>query len=120
LLVIKQANVTLMVKDMRKALNFYTSTLGLKIKAQYGDEFAQLEAPGTIIALHPAVKGGPKPGDAQGLSIGFAVDDIEKTAAELTQKGVRLSKISDDGPVRLAHFKDADGYPLYLSQSKWG
>lgn len=117
---IKQANVTLMVGDIKKAIQFYTGVLGLKLKAQYGEEFAHIEVPGAIIALHPARKGGPKPSDVQTVSIGFAVDDIEKTVTQLKRKGVKFSKVTDDGPVKLAHFKDADGYPLYLSQSKWG
>jgi len=64
---IKQANVTMMVSDMKMAVKFYTGTRGLKLKAQYGDEFAQVEALGTIIALHPAGKSGPRPGDTQSL-----------------------------------------------------
>jgi lactoylglutathione lyase len=117
---IKGANVTVMVGDMKKAVRFYTGTLGLKLKAQYGDEFAQVEAPGTIIALHPANKNAPKRGNSQSLSIGFAVDDLEKTMIELKKKGVEFSRISDDVQVRLAFFTDTDGNPLYLSQSKWG
>jgi len=31
--------------------------------------------------------------------------------AELKSKGVKFSGIIDDGPVKLAHFKDADGLP---------
>jgi len=117
---IKEANVTVMVSDMKKAVKFYTETLGLEVKAQWGDEFAQLKAPGTIIALHPSVKGGAKPGDSKSLSIGFSVDGLEKAVAELKKKGVKFTKVTDDGPVRLAFFVDPDGNPLYLSESKWG
>ena len=117
---ISQANVTVMVADMNRAIKFYTETLGLKLKAHYGDQFAQVEAPGVIIALHPASKGGPRPGNSESLSIGFAVDNLEKAMGELKAKGVPFSKVTDDAQVRLAFFTDADGNPLYLSQSKWG
>jgi len=33
---------------------------------------------------------------------------------------VRFLRTTDDNQVRLAFFTDADGNPLYLSQSKWG
>jgi catechol 2,3-dioxygenase-like lactoylglutathione lyase family enzyme len=116
---IKQANVTVMVRDMKRAVEFYTKTLGLKLKAQYGKEFAQVEASGTIIALHPASKTGKHDRDSLTLSIGFAVDDLDRTMTELKSKGVKFSKVSDDTQVKLAFFTDPDGNPLYLSQSKW-
>ena len=115
----KEANVTVMVSDMKKAVKFYKDTLGLEVKAQWGDEFAQLTAPGTIIALHPAVKGGAKPGSSESLSIGFAVKSLDKAMADLKAKGVEFSRVTDDGPVKLAFFGDPEGNPLYLSESKW-
>lgn len=115
----KEANVTLMVSDMKEAVKFYKETLGLEVKAQWGDEFAQLTAPGATIALHPAVKGGPDPSDSS-ISIGFAVDSLAKTMKELKAKGVKFSKVANDGPVKLAFFADPDGTPLYLSESRWG
>lgn len=115
---IKEANVTVMVTDMERAVKFYVGTLGLELKAQWGDQFAQVKAPGTVIALHPAVKGGARPGDSS-LSIGFSVDDLEKTMTEMKEKGVKFTRVSEDGPVKLAFFGDPDGNPLYLSQSKW-
>jgi len=109
-----------MVGDMKRAIKFYSDTMGLKLAAHYGDQFAQVEAPGTIIALHPASKGGPRPGNSESLSIGFAVENLDKAVAELKGKGVSFSRVADDTQVRLAFFTDPDGNPLYLSQSKWG
>jgi len=34
---IKEANVTVMVADMKRAINFYVAVLGLELKANYGD-----------------------------------------------------------------------------------
>ena len=115
---IKGANVTVMVDDMKRAIDFYTGTLGLKLKSRYGDDFAQVETPGTVIALHPRVKKAPS--SVSGISIGFEVDDLEKTMADLKQKGVSFSRTTDDAQVSLAFFSDLDGTPLYLSKSKWG
>jgi catechol 2,3-dioxygenase-like lactoylglutathione lyase family enzyme len=116
---IKSATVTVMVGNMENAVEFYTRTLGLELRARYGNEFAQVEAPGAVISLHPSIEGGSKPSNSQSLSIGFAVDDLDKTITELKSKGVQFSKISDDVQVRLAFFTDLDGNPLYLSESKW-
>ena len=117
---IKEANVTLMVSDMKKAVDFYVDLLGLKLKARYGDNFAQVEAPGTIIALHPTTGEGPRPRGSESISIGFAVNDLDKSKTELEGKGVKFSRIADDNQVRLAFFTDPDGNTLYLSQSRWG
>jgi catechol 2,3-dioxygenase-like lactoylglutathione lyase family enzyme len=117
---IKEANMTLMVSNIERSIRFYTEVLGLKLKARYGDQFAQIEAPGSIIALHPSSEKGPQPGKSESLSIGFAVDRLELAVEELKSKGVVFSRISDDVQVRLAFFTDPDGNPLYLSQTKWG
>jgi catechol 2,3-dioxygenase-like lactoylglutathione lyase family enzyme len=122
--VFKEANVTLMVGDMETTVRFYTVTLGLRLRARYGDHFAQVEAPGTIIALHPASDSGGSSAKEQGgsdrVSIGFAVSDLQATMDELKGKGVVFTRVTDDKQVRLAFFADPDGTPLYLSQNKWG
>ena len=113
-----RSSVTVMVSSMKDAIRFYTDTLGLKLKVNYGDNFAQVEGPGSVISLHPVTQNGPKAGDSESLSIGFTVDDLDRTMNELRAKGVNFSRVSDDGQVRLAFFSDPDGNPLYLSQSK--
>jgi catechol 2,3-dioxygenase-like lactoylglutathione lyase family enzyme len=124
--VFKEANVTLMVGDMETTVKFYTVTLGLRLRARYGDHFAQVEAPGTTIALHPASDSGgssAKKGQGEGsdrMSIGFAVSDLQATMDELKGKGVVFTRVTDDKQVRLAFFTDPDGTPLYLSQNRWG
>jgi catechol 2,3-dioxygenase-like lactoylglutathione lyase family enzyme len=123
--VFKEANVTLMVGDMETTVRFYTVTLGLRLRARYGDHFAQVEAPGTIIALHPAsdsrgTSAKKEQGGSDRMSIGFAVSDLQATMDELKGKGVVFTRVTDDKQVRLAFFTDPDGTPLYLSQNKWG
>jgi len=119
-LMIKEANVTLKVNDLEKSVRFYTDTSVLELKSRYGDNFVQVEAPGTIIALHPVTGDGPKPGHSESISVGFAVSDLDTAKAELESKGVKFSRTADDTQVGLAFFTDPDGNPLYLSQSKWG
>ena len=117
---IKEANVTVFVTNMEKAVRFYIDALGLKLKARYGDKFAQVEAPGTMIVLHPTSEKGLQPDRSGSMSIGFAVDNLDTSIEELGKKGVLFSRILDDVQVKLAFFTDPDGNPLYLSQSEWG
>ncbi len=109
-----------MVADMERSVRFYVDTLGLKLRNRYGNEFAQVLAPGTVIALHPVSKEASIVNPSDRMSIGFGVDHLDGVMAELKKKGVRFLRVSDDTQVRLAFFADPDGNALYLSESKWG
>jgi len=55
------------------------------------------------------------------VSLGFGVDHLESAMAALQGKGVQFKGgITEDPGVRLAHFADPDGTPLYLAQQVWG
>ena len=113
-------NVTVMVSDINRAVQFYVEKLGLTLKSSYADRFAEVQGGGLTIALHPAIENGPKPGNSESLSIGLGVDDLDQAMRILSGKGVTFGQPRNDGPVRLAFFKDPDGNPLYLSQmQKW-
>ena len=112
----RDANVTVMVSDLDKAVKFYTEVLSLKLIFLAKDNWATVSAPGLTIGLHPASEHGPKPGNSESLSIGLGIDDLEKSMEELKKRGVVFSHVLDDGPVRLAFFTDPDKNPLYLSQ----
>ncbi len=116
-----EANVTVMVSDLDRAVQFYTDVLGLTLKQRAGDGWAEIEAPGLIIGLHPATAHGSQPGQAGSLSIGLGVADLDAAMSALKAKGVQFAPhISEDGPVRLAFFGDPDHNPLYLSAPKQG
>jgi catechol 2,3-dioxygenase-like lactoylglutathione lyase family enzyme len=114
----KEANVTVIVSDMKRAIRFYEESIGLKLIANYGDHYAQIGAPGLTIGLHLAVKDGARPGRSESMSIGFGVENLDDAVSELQAKGVGFSRRSDSGAVRLAFFADPDGNPLYLSETK--
>lgn len=117
---IEEANVTVMVADMKRAIHFYVDVLGLELKANYGDHYAQVASPGVMIGLHPTTKGDPQPKSGS-LSIGFGVESLTAGMAELKAKGVAFSRVVDDRPTKLAFFADPDGNPLYLSETtRWG
>ena len=114
-----ESQVTLMVPDMNEAVRFYTETLGLHLKARYGDEFAVVEAPGLTIGLHPL----PTAQSPQSnlMSIGLGVESLETTMQQLSARGLRfIGPIREDPPIRIAYFAGPGGTPLYLcEQSEW-
>ncbi len=112
----KGGNVTVMVFDLDKAVDFYTKTLGLKLELHAKGNWATITAPGITIGLHPASEHGPKPGNSESLSIGLEVEDLSLAMEELKEKGVKFGYVMDDKEVKLAFFKDPDNNPLYLAQ----
>jgi catechol 2,3-dioxygenase-like lactoylglutathione lyase family enzyme len=111
-------NVTLMVSDFNRAVRFYTETLGLLLKSRAGDAWAEVQAPGLTIGLHPAGEQGPQPGQASSFSIGLEVEKLDTAMAALKEKGVEFVHTVDDKAARFAFFSDPDGTPLYLAELK--
>ena len=115
---ILSANVTLMVKDMDRAVEFYTITLGLKAGKRYGNHWAEIEAPGVLIGLHPKPKQMPDitiPDKV--MSIGFLVEDLEKAKLRLSDSNI-VYYTEEDSMMSFAMFEDPDGNRLYFSQYK--
>jgi catechol 2,3-dioxygenase-like lactoylglutathione lyase family enzyme len=113
----QQCNVTVMVADMERSIEFYTRALGLPLGFRAGNEWAQIEAPGLTIGLHPA-RELPSTVDASGhqsMSLGFGVQDLAATITQLRQRGVALpDPPTSVGRDRIINFADPDGTPLYL------
>ena len=114
-----EANLTLMVGDMQRSIDFYTAKLGLKLLANYGGHFAQVQAPGVKLGLHPR-RGAAPAAKGDGMSLGLRVDDLDAAAAALEARGVALRRSDADRGSRQAFFSDPDGYPLYLIEIKFG
>ena len=112
-----ESQITLMVPDMAEAVRFYTESLGLRLKARYGDEFAMIEGPGLTIGLHPK----RAESQAPAMSIGLGVESLESAMEALTARGIKFDgAIREDPPIRVIHFSGPGGVPLYLvEQSQW-
>ena len=115
----KTGNVTVMVSDFERAVSFYTQVLGFTLKNRYGNEWADVSAPGVNIGLHP--DGGNARARGAALSIGFEVSSLDQAMQELRNKGVEFPQgVRDAGHLREAAFSDPDGTPLYLVEIKGG
>ena len=107
-----KTNITVQVSNLDQACNFYSETLGLTLTNRAGDHYAELESPGVKIGLHPA-SAEVKYGD--NISIGLGTLDFDGAVSDLEQAGLEV-QVTQDGPLRLAHFADPDGNPLYLAE----
>jgi lactoylglutathione lyase len=126
----KQIDYTMIiVSDMKRSVEFYADRLGIPLKFQSPD-WTEFDTGTTTLALHG---GGILPGEAVRdgqskyagtCSIGFNVEDVEKTYQELKAKGVTFimppSQRDNEG-IKLAVCVDPDGLPISFAQTiaKW-
>jgi predicted enzyme related to lactoylglutathione lyase len=117
---INDANITIMVNDMDKAVNFYES-IGLAIKQRWDNHYAMMSAAGLTIGLHPSEDSQAKNSQTGSgtLSIGFMIDDIDETKALLDKNNIVYTGVDDGKSGIYLHFKDPFGTILYFVKPKW-
>lgn len=111
---------TIAVSDMEESVKFYTEVMGFNVDhtlnpypdvnltflANEGDAMVEL------------VENKKEPQEPGLLLIGMEVDDMDKTAAELIDKGVEFTRgpleVGDD--TKLAFLKDPNGVEIELIQ----
>jgi catechol 2,3-dioxygenase-like lactoylglutathione lyase family enzyme len=115
--------LTMAVKDMPKAKEFYSEKLGLEVTQDYRQDddnwYVMLAMPeGGVSVTLSTNHGNQKPG---GAAIYFAIKDVEASRKELSDKGVKVSEVQDDlyGPgsgVKFIDLQDPDGSKILLVQ----
>ena len=121
----KQIDYTMIVvSNMDRSVEFYRDKLGIPLKFQ-SPEWTEFATGTTTLALH----GGGVPDDrppsgdpskhAGACSIGFSVENVDKTYEELQAKGIRFvmppTQRENEG-IRLAVAIDPDGLPVSFAQ----
>jgi lactoylglutathione lyase len=114
----------IVVSDMARSVAFYRDLLGIPLKFE-SPEWTEFQTGTTTLALHgggissnPGSKG---EGDkyAGTCSIGFNVDDVDQTFAELQAKGATFvmppTQREGEG-IKLAVCIDPDGLPIAFAQ----
>jgi len=123
--VFKQLDYTMVVvSDMARSVEFYRDRLGIPLKFE-SPEWTEFQTGTTTLALHSGgvPRQGPPVGDpskqAGSCSIGFNVEDVDKTYEELKAKGVNfvMPPMQREGEgIRLAVCLDPDGLPISFAQ----
>ena len=113
---IKNANISLNVKDMETSVSFYQS-IGLTVQNRWGNHYAQLTAPGIVIGLHPTTASNIA-GNSGNASIGFTATNFDEVKPMLDQLNIAVTSRKEEGGDFL-HFTDPDGTALYFIKPKW-
>ena len=116
--------VMIVVSDMQRSVEFYRDKLGIPLKFE-SPEWTEFATGATTLALHGGGVPDQRPpaGDpskvAGACSVGFNVDDLDKTYAELKAKGVIFvmepTKREAEG-INLAVAIDPDGLAVSFAQ----
>ena len=110
-------NITLIVKDIQRAKEFYSETLGLKILRDYG-EYVSIQTPGgVLIGLHVPHQGHLHRVETSGVEFSFLVDDVDRWYERLSKEGVSFSQKPQDTSwgTREANLTDPDGHILTIT-----
>lgn len=107
------ARVILYVSDFDRALAFYTKTLGFELSYPTEGGWAEFKTGQASICIHAGREGTVT---TKGISsVGFAVDDFDKTYANLKTRGVVLGDVFKPcGDLRVSSFCDPDGNELSI------
>ncbi len=109
----KFKHVMLMVKDIPATVKFYSEGLGLKVKMS-SPGWAELDANGTVIALHAAHENGQTGGSP---ILSFHVEDVYATIAKLEEMGAKLEgRVREPSFGKVAAMRTPDGTILSLLQ----
>ena len=113
------------VSDMSRSVAFYRDVLGLGLKFE-SPGWSEFDTGGTTLALHGATRaaggeggsqrGGPVAGTC---SLGFSVTDLNRTYAELRERGAQFVMPPTDQVnegIRLAVCVDPDGLAISFAE----
>ena len=109
------------VKDLDRAKQFYTETLGLKPTGEENSEVFMLKSGDTTLSLYRSEFAGSN----KATALTFDVDDIKSEVSELKGKGISFEHYDLDGlkqegdiytaeGMKTAWFKDPDGNILSM------
>ncbi len=105
-------SAAVVVKDAKKAKKWYSEKLGFVVKSDEDHWITMAPANAKGFELHLCET---KPLEKGNTGILFVVDDVDKTYAELSKKGVKFSqKPIDQGWGKYAMMKDLDGNIFWL------
>jgi catechol 2,3-dioxygenase-like lactoylglutathione lyase family enzyme len=113
-------HIHLIVKDIRRSLDFYKSVFGMQEKFWAGPGLVFLNTPGAndLIALHQSADDQPTGSSGGILHFGFQLEnksDLDEAISQVEAAGGALKKRGEFAPgMPFAYVADPDGYEIEL------
>jgi lactoylglutathione lyase len=107
--------VILLVRDMKKSIEFYRDVLGMQLKRESENWVELSKGSSTVLALHPARKSPENTQKQTGMLVGFNVTDLQDVCRELEKKKVKFyKKQTEENFGKHAIIEDPDGHLVSL------
>lgn len=111
------------VQDQDRALSFYTEKLGFLVRTDMpmkgNQRWIELSIPGSVTGIALFTPEGHEDRVGTFLNSSWAVDSIDKTYTELTEKGVEFEGPPEKQPWgSFLKMKDSEGNSIVLSEAK--
>jgi len=107
--------VILLVRDIKKSIEFYRDVLGMQLKRESEDWVELSKGSNTVLALHPARKSPETTQKHTGMLVGFNVTDLQDVCRELEKKKVKFyKKQTEENFGKHAIIEDPDGHLVSL------
>lgn len=113
-------HIHLVVKDLKRSLDFYQTVFGMEVKFWAGDGLVFMNTPGSndLITLHQAEEAQPTGVSGGIMHFGFQLEnraDLETAISEVIAAGGALKKRGEFTPgMPFAYVVDPDGYEIEL------
>jgi catechol 2,3-dioxygenase-like lactoylglutathione lyase family enzyme len=105
--------VSYQVCSMDRAIEFYSGILGLEVLRREGNDWTELRAGDTVIALSGELATRPHQG---GATVILSTQDIEEVHRVLGENEVQQGRIEDMGGAKMLQFFDPDGNEIVALQ----
>lgn len=101
------------VCSMDRAVEFYSGVLGLELIRREGNDWTELRAGDTVIALSGELATRPHQG---GATVILRAEDISAVERRLAEHDVQRGRIEDMGGAKTLQFFDPDGNEIVALQ----
>jgi catechol 2,3-dioxygenase-like lactoylglutathione lyase family enzyme len=106
-----ETNVTIMIKNIDKSIEFYKS-IGFELKQRWENHYAMMTTKGITIGLHPT---NDKSTGSGSMSIGFMVEELDSIKTILNENDISFSERTGKSG-DFVNFSDLDGTSLYFTK----
>jgi catechol 2,3-dioxygenase-like lactoylglutathione lyase family enzyme len=96
-----------------RAIEFYSGVLGLEVLRREGNDWTELQAGDTVIALSGELATRPHQG---GATVILSTQDIDEVHRVLGESGAQRGRIEDMGGAKMLQFFDPDGNEIVALQ----
>lgn len=108
------SRVIIFTGDVRRMVDFYTTTFGLKMIDAFDEGWSEVDAGSCTIAFHKFGSDVEGSGD-EGIKLVFGTTDVAAEKLRLESLGIKMTKIYEWEGIEFCDGSDPDGHRFQIS-----